>query len=185
MMMTNRTKLATLAVAAIAAAGMAAFAVDELLDGDDDYYDYMLVQSPPVAEVSERSAAAPPSTVTAPPTTAQMPPPAAPMDSTAQVPPAAATPLPPAPAPAPPATPPPAPAPPATPPPPARGAGPVDAQQAMRIGATAAGGTAIDVWPGTEGGRSVFYVDVRTSAGLVEAYVDAATGKVLAIEPGD
>lgn len=148
MMMTNRTKLATLAVAAIAAAGMAAFAVDELLDGDDDYYDYVLVQSPPVAEVSERSAAAPPSTVTAPPTTAQMPPVA-------------------------------------PPPAPARGAGPVDAQQAMRIGATAAGGTAIDVWPGTEGGRSVFYVDVRTSAGLVEAYVDAATGKVLAIEPGD
>jgi uncharacterized membrane protein YkoI len=64
-------------------------------------------------------------------------------------------------------------------------AGSVSAEQAADIGAAATGGEAIDVWPGTEGGRSVYYVDVRTADGLVEVYVDAITGEVLQIEPGD
>lgn len=63
-------------------------------------------------------------------------------------------------------------------------AGSVSAEQAADIGASATGGEAIDVWPGSEGGRSVYYVDVRTSDGLVEVYVDATTGEVLQIEPG-
>jgi uncharacterized membrane protein YkoI len=63
--------------------------------------------------------------------------------------------------------------------------GSIGAQQAAAIGASAAGGEAIDVWPGTEDGRSVYYVDVRTANGLVEVYVDATTGQVLEIEPGD
>lgn len=191
MMMTNRNKVAALVVAAITAAGVTAFKVDELLDGDDEY---VLMQTPVAADNAEElREMAPPSTVAAPSTT-QPAPPAAPADSTAQVPPAAASPPPPGPAATPPAAPAPAPlappSPPAAPaPPPAPapdpGAGQVDAQQAMRIGAAAAGGSAIDVWPGSEYGRAVFYVDVRTGAGLVEVYVEAATGKVLAIESGD
>lgn len=62
---------------------------------------------------------------------------------------------------------------------------PVNAQRAMEIGAAAARGRAIDVWPGTERGRAVFYVDVRTRTGMVEVYVDAATGRVLKIQRGD
>lgn len=63
--------------------------------------------------------------------------------------------------------------------------GPISADEAKAIGATAAGGNAIDVWPGTEDGRSVYYVDVRTTDGLVEVYVDADTGEIVTIEPGD
>lgn len=55
---------------------------------------------------------------------------------------------------------------------------------AMRIGAEATGGRAIDVYPGFEAGRDVFYVDVRTGIGLSEVYVDATTGEVLKIERG-
>ncbi len=60
----------------------------------------------------------------------------------------------------------------------------ITAEQAAGIGAAATGGEAIDIWPGTEGGRSVYYVDVRTANGLVEVYVDATTGEVLEIQPG-
>ena len=56
--------------------------------------------------------------------------------------------------------------------------------EAMRIGAEATGGRAIDVYPGVEAGRDVFYVDVRTGIGLSEVYVDAVTGDVLKIERG-
>lgn len=127
--MTPRTtKVAAFAIAAVAAFSLAVLAIDELLDGDDEY---MVMQAP---------AAAAPASDDRP--TLQ--------DSSAPAP-----------------------------------DGPVDAQRAMEIGAAAAGGTAIDVWPGTEGGREVFYVDVRTDTGLVEAYVDAATGEVLEIQPGE
>lgn len=41
----------------------------------------------------------------------------------------------------------------------------------------------VDVWPGEEGGRSVWYVDVRAENGrMVEVYVDAASGEVLDLE---
>lgn len=63
-------------------------------------------------------------------------------------------------------------------------AGPVDAARAAEIGADAVGGEAVDVWPGVEAGRSVYYVDVRTDDGMVEVYVDATTGEIMAIEPG-
>ena len=56
--------------------------------------------------------------------------------------------------------------------------------EAMRISAEATGGRAIDVYPGFESGRDVFYVDVRTGIGLSEVYVDAVTGDVLKIERG-
>jgi uncharacterized membrane protein YkoI len=129
MTMTPRTtKVAAFAIAAVAAFSLAVLAIDELLDGDDEY---VVMQAPAAAApasgdrptLEESSAPAPD--------------------------------------------------------------GRVDAQRAMEIGAAAAGGTAIDVWPGTEGGREVFYVDVRTDTGLVEAYVDAATGEVLEIQPGE
>jgi uncharacterized membrane protein YkoI len=129
MTMTPRTtKVAAFAIAAVAAFSLAVLAIDELLDGDDEY---VVMQAP---------AAAAPASDDGP--TLQ--------DSSAPAP-----------------------------------DGSVDAQRAMEIGAAAAGGTAIDVWPGTEGGREVFYVDVRTDTGLVEAYVDAATGEVLEIQPGE
>jgi uncharacterized membrane protein YkoI len=65
------------------------------------------------------------------------------------------------------------------------GVGSVSTQQAAEIGAAATGGEVIDIWPGSEDGRSVYYVDVRTADGLVEVYVDATTGEVLEIQPGD
>lgn len=63
-------------------------------------------------------------------------------------------------------------------------AGTVGSDQAAAIAGAAAGGVAIDVSPGWEDGRSVYYVDVRTDAGMVEVYLDAATGEVLRVEPG-
>lgn len=135
-MNTSATKIATLAIAAVAALGLAVLAVDEVLDGDDEY---VIMQAPATA----------------------VPAPSVPGEALSGQPDEQAAPTAPT------------------------AGGPVDAQRAMEIGAAAAGGTAIDVWPGSEGGRDVFYVDVRTDTGLVEAYVDAATGEVLEIQPGD
>lgn len=56
--------------------------------------------------------------------------------------------------------------------------------EAMRIAAEATGGTAVDVYPGFEAGRDVFYVDVRSGLGFREVYVDAITGEVIKIERG-
>lgn len=56
--------------------------------------------------------------------------------------------------------------------------------EAMRIAAAATEGTAIDVYPGFEAGRDVFYVDVRSGIGFKEVYVDAITGEVMKIERG-
>ena len=56
--------------------------------------------------------------------------------------------------------------------------------EAMRIAAQATGGTAVDVYPGFEAGRDVFYVDVRSGLIFREVYVDAITGEVIKIERG-
>lgn len=56
--------------------------------------------------------------------------------------------------------------------------------QAMQIAVEAAGGSAIDIYPGFEAGRDVFYVDIRDGVVLKEVYVDAMTGEVIKIETG-
>jgi hypothetical protein len=56
--------------------------------------------------------------------------------------------------------------------------------EAMRIAAAATGGTAVDVYPGFEAGRDVFYVDIRSGLSFREVYVDAITGEVIKIERG-
>lgn len=55
---------------------------------------------------------------------------------------------------------------------------------ALRIAEEATGGTAVDVYPGFEAGRDVFYVDVRSGLLFREVYVDAVTGAVIKIERG-
>lgn len=55
---------------------------------------------------------------------------------------------------------------------------------AMEIAVRAAGGQTIDIYPGFEAGRDVFYVDIRDGAILKEVYVDAITGEVIKIENG-
>lgn len=137
-MNTSATKIAALAIAAVAALGLAVLAVDEVLDDDDEY---VIMQAPATAAPAAAAPAASASDEEVP---------GQPDEQSA---------------------------------PPADGA--VDAQRAMEIGAAAAGGTAVDVWPGSEGGRDVFYVDVMTAAGPVEVYVDAASGEVLKSQPGD
>lgn len=60
----------------------------------------------------------------------------------------------------------------------------LDAAQAAEVALAQVPGTVVDTWPGTEGGRDVWYVDVRTRDGVVlEVYVDASTGEVLEVEP--
>lgn len=62
-------------------------------------------------------------------------------------------------------------------------AGGVDAEQASAIALAEVPGTVVDVWPGEEGGRAVWYVDVRAEDGrMLEVYVDATTGEVLDVE---
>jgi uncharacterized membrane protein YkoI len=56
--------------------------------------------------------------------------------------------------------------------------------QAMQIAVEAAGGRAIDIYPGFEDGRDVFYVDIRDGVMLKEVYVDAMSGEVIKIETG-
>lgn len=61
---------------------------------------------------------------------------------------------------------------------------PLDAAAAAQVALAEVPGTVVDTWPGTEAGRGVWYVDVRTANGAVlEVYVDATTGDVLDIEP--
>lgn len=63
-------------------------------------------------------------------------------------------------------------------------AGGLDAGQASEIALAEVPGTVVDTWPGREGGRDVWYVDVRSDDGAVlEVYVDATTGEVLQVEP--
>jgi uncharacterized membrane protein YkoI len=62
---------------------------------------------------------------------------------------------------------------------------PVTQEQAMAIGAAAAGGTAISVGQETEGGQLFFEVQVQTASGNKEVEVRAADGAVVEIEAGD
>ena len=62
--------------------------------------------------------------------------------------------------------------------------GRISPDEAMRIAEQVTGGRAIDIYPGFEAGRNVFYVDVRSGIGFREVYVDALTGEVIKIERG-
>lgn len=55
---------------------------------------------------------------------------------------------------------------------------------AKQIAVEAAGGQAIDIYPGFEAGRDVFYVDIRDGVIFKEVYVDALTGEVIKVETG-
>jgi uncharacterized membrane protein YkoI len=62
---------------------------------------------------------------------------------------------------------------------------PVTRDQAMAIGAAAAGGTAVGVEQETEGGELLFEVKVQTATGRMEVEVRASDGGVVEIEPDD
>jgi uncharacterized membrane protein YkoI len=62
---------------------------------------------------------------------------------------------------------------------------PVTQEQAMAIGAAAAGGTAIGVGQETEGGQLFYEVQVQTPSGNKEVEVRASDGGVVEIEADD
>ena len=62
---------------------------------------------------------------------------------------------------------------------------PVTQEQAMAIGAAAAGGTAVSVGQEREGGQLFYEVQVQTASGSKEVEVRASDGAVVEIEAGD
>ena len=62
---------------------------------------------------------------------------------------------------------------------------PVTQEQAMAIGAAAAGGTAVSVAQETEGGELFYEVQVQTASGNKEVEVRASDGAVVEIEGAD
>ena len=62
---------------------------------------------------------------------------------------------------------------------------PVTQEQAMAIGAAAAGGTAVSIGQETEGGQLFYEVQVQTASGNKEVEVRASDGAVVEIEGAD